>query len=196
MRCVSRLSALLLLFLIAGCATRAPLEIDGRHWAFGYHGPSAEVLREAVPVVFQTAKDDNTGLIQDFERAHGIDRERILGAAFDASFGAARIRAPRGSRWLLQPGRVGLAERNYSSLMKPQLGASLSLVAGNGEYLWHGREFVDIDSPDLPFFSLEQLRDSPVLLDEAWRAAAHVLMRRLLAKHRAGLRDRREGYAD
>lgn len=195
MHSVSRVSALLLLLLLAACATRAPLEIDAR-WAFGYHGPSAEVLREAVPVMFQPADDDTTDLIQAFERAHGIDRERTLRAAFEASFAAAKLRVPRGSRWVLQPGRVGLAERNYSGLMKPQLGASLSLVSGSGEYLWHGREFVDIGSPDLPYFSLEQLRDRPALLAEAWNAASQVLMRRLLAKYRSGVRDRREGYAD
>lgn len=192
---VSRVAAMLLVLLIAACATRAPLEVDAR-WAFGYHGPSAEVLREAVPLMFQPADDDTTELIEAFERAHAIDRERILRAAFDASFGAADLRVPRGKRWVLTPGRVGLADRNYSGLMKPQLGASLSLVSEAGEHLWHGREFVDIGSPDLPYFTLEQLRDRPALLAEAWQAASQVLMRRLLAKYRSGVRDRREGYAD
>lgn len=190
-----RVAAMLLVLLIAGCASRAPLEIDPR-WAFGYHGPSAKVLREAVPVVLQPADDDTTELIEAFERAHGIDRERSLRAAFEASFGAKDLRPPRGSRWVLQPGRVGLAERHFSGLMKPQLGANLSLVSASGEYLWHGAEFVDIGSPDLPYFTLEQLRDRPALLAEAWQAASQVLMRRLLAKYRSGVRDRREGYAD
>lgn len=69
-------------------------------------------------------------------------------------------------------------------------------LARDNDYLWHGREFVDITSPDLPNFTLEQLRDSPMLLADGWQAASEVLMRRLLAKYCAGIRDRREGYAN
>ncbi len=187
---------LMLSVALAGCATRAPLEIDSRQWSYGYHGPSPEVLLEAVPADLRPEGNDSTNVVLAIERAYDIDRERILRRAFDASFGAAKLTVPRGSRWVLQTGRFGLADLNYTGLMKPNMGANLSLISSDGVYLWHGREFVDITSPDLPNFTLEQLRDSPMLLANGWQAASEVLMRRLLAKYRAGIRDRREGYAN
>ena len=124
---------------------------------------------------------------------------RVKGLA--ATTGILRVlsdRELRGRhRWTLYRYTHGLASPDvYSETLKPVLGVTLILDTPDGTVLWHGVASVGHASLDTPAFTPGQLRDDPDRLRAGWVVAADVVMARLAQKYRAGIRDRREGYAD
>ena len=186
-----------MLFLLAGCSSTPPLQLDPRPSSGHYSGPSLRVLHEAMPTGMVPPETDTLELLQAFEQAHGIEPDAILRTAFLAHFSDID-RALRGRhRWTLYRYTHGLASPDlYTEALKPVLGVTLTLESADGAVLWHGVESVGYGSAQTPVFTPEQLREDPGRLRAGWEAAAETVMARLAQKYRAGIRDRREGYAD
>ena len=196
-RCITPLAAMLIALMLAGCAATPTLRFDPRPSAGHFHGGSLRVLHAIMPPGSVDPEADTLDLLHAFEQAQGIDRQAILRAAFHARFNDID-RDLRGAHvWTLQGYTHGLATPDpYTELLKPVLGVTLTLTGADGEVRWHGIESVGAGNASTPFFTPDQLRDDPRLLHAAWIAAAELVMQRLQSKYRAGIRDRREGYAN
>ena len=188
--------ALLALLLLAGCRSTPPLQLDPRPSAGHYSGSSLRVLHEAMPAGVVAPDTDTLELLGAFEKAHGIEPDAIVRNAFLAHFSDIDHQLRGRHRWTLYRYTHGLASPDvYSEALKPVLGVTVTLTTPDGTVLWHGVESVGHASPDTPAFTPGQLRDDPDRLRAGWVAAADVVMARLAQKYRAGIRDRREGYA-
>jgi hypothetical protein len=189
--------AMLVVALLAGCAATPTLRFDPRPSAGHYHGGSLKVLHEIMPPGSVDPEADTLDLLRAFEQAQGIDPQAILRAAFHRHFNDIHhaLRGPH--QWTLQIYTHGLATPDpYTELLKPVLGVTLTVTGADGDVRWHGIESVGAGNASTLFFTPDQLRDDPSLLRAAWVAAAELVMQRLQSKYRAGVRDRREGYAD
>ena len=193
----STILALFALLLLAGCGSTPPLQLDPRPSAGHYSGSSMRVLHEAMPGGVVPPDTDTLELLDAFERAHGIEPDAIVRSAFLAHFSESDRELRGRHRWTLYRYTHGLASPDvYSETLKPVLGVTLILDTPDGTVLWHGVASVGHASLDTPAFTPGQLRDDPDRLRAGWVVAADVVMARLAQKYRAGIRDRREGYAD
>ena len=189
--------ALFALLLLAGCGSTPPLQLDPRPSAGHYSGSSLRVLHEAMPGGVVPPDTDTLELLDAFERAHGIEPDAIVRSAFLAHFSESDRELRGRHRWTLYRYTHGLASPDlYTEALKPVLGVTLTLESADGAVLWHGVESVGYGSAQTPVFTPDQLRENPGRLRAGWEAAAETVMARLAQKYRAGIRDRREGYAD
>lgn len=191
------IAALIVALVLAGCAATPTLRFDPRPSAGHFHGGSLKVLHEIMPPGSVDPAADTLDLLHAFEQAQGIERQAILRAAFHARFNDIDRDLRGAHQWTLQIYTHGLATPDpYTELLKPVLGVTLTLSTAEGEVRWHGIESVGAGNASTPFFTPDQLRHDPQLLHAAWEAAAELVMQRLQSKYRAGVRDRREGYAN
>lgn len=196
-RAAGVIAAIVVALMLAGCAATPTLRFDPRPSAGHFHGGSLKVLHQIMPPGSVDPEADTLDLLHAFEQAQGIERQAILRAAFHARFNDID-RDLRGAHvWTLQSYTHGLATPDpYTELLKPVLGVTLTLSTAEGEVRWHGIESVGAGNASTPLFTPDQLRHDPQLLHAAWVAAAELVMQRLQSKYRAGIRDRREGYAN